>query len=152
MPDSAALSKLHVLIVDDDLMYLDMLAGMLATIGITHVSRADCGAHALEALADRSKAVDCVISDYKMSNGSGLALLQNVRMGRAKSLRPDSCFVLLTGSGDTEVVKLAARLDVSGYLIKPVSAEKLQATIERARARVFPLDFKKYAEVVVPEA
>ena len=134
MSGSSILSKLHVLIVDDDLMLLDMVAGMLATFGITQVLRADSGAHALDAVVDQSRPVDCVISDYKMSNGSGLALLKNVRMGRAKFLRADSCFILLTGSGDTDVVKLAARLDVNGYLIKPVSAVKLQATLERARA------------------
>jgi response regulator of citrate/malate metabolism len=85
-----------------------------------------------------------------MSAGNGLQLLQAVRTGKIKSLRPDSCFILITGTGDPEIVQVAAELDVSGYLVKPVTLEKLRAAIIKGRSRIFPVNMEKYNSVNLP--
>jgi DNA-binding NarL/FixJ family response regulator len=145
------LDGLSALIVDDDLVYLEMVEGMLGMLGITKVVRADSGENAILAMRSETHVTDCVICDCRMSRGNGLQLLQAIRLGRVKNLRPDSCFILLTSEGDKEIVKTAQQLDVSGYLVKPVSVEKLREALTKARTRYFALDFKKYAAVPVPD-
>ena len=152
MTDGSSLKDYTILIVDDDLVFLEMVEGLLEMIGVRNVMRASSGAFAIEAIKESQRVIDCVICDCRMHDVNGLQLLKDVRMGGFKQLRPDSCFILLTSATEPEIVKIAKQLDVSGYLLKPVTVEKLEAAITKARARVFPLDFRKYGAVLVPSA
>lgn len=145
------LDELHVLLVDDDNAFLDLVQAMLNAIGVTHVSRATSGRAAFEVLLSSQKIVDVILCDYHMAEGTGLELLWVVRTGQVKSFRPDACFLLVTASGDHETVALAARLDVSGYLIKPVTPQKLRASIAAGRKRAIKIDFAKYKQVQLPQ-
>jgi DNA-binding NarL/FixJ family response regulator len=71
-------------------------------------------------------------------------------MGQLKFFRPDACFVLLTSASDADTVVMAAELDVSGYLIKPATPDKLRTAITKARSRSIRINFQKYGQVVVP--
>ena len=144
------LQKLSILIVDDDLISLEMVEVMLTMMGVEDITRADSGSNAMGAIRERKQAFDCIICDCKMPNGNGLELLKLIRMGRILNIRPDSCFILLTAVGQTDVVKMAKQLDVSGYLVKPVSIDKLRVTIEKARAKYFSLDADRYGSVEIP--
>jgi CheY-like chemotaxis protein len=144
------LEDLHVLLVDDDLAFLDLLEALLNAVGIKTVSRATSGREAFGLLHNPSRVVDCVLCDYSMAEGNGLQLLQAIRTAKIQNFRPDAWFILLTASGDHEVVGLAARLDVSGYLVKPVTPDKLKTTIVKARARAIRIDFNRYMQVQVP--
>jgi CheY-like chemotaxis protein len=145
------LGDLHVLLVDDDAAFLDLIHAMLNAIGIVHVSRAHSGREAFEILLGGQRVVDVVLCDQNMAEGTGLELLWVVRTGQVKSFRPDACFLLLTASGDHETVATAARLDVSGYLVKPVTPQKLRAAISQGRKRAIRLDFNKYKQVQLPQ-
>jgi CheY-like chemotaxis protein len=149
--DATKIGDLHFLIVDDDSVFLDLIEGLLKAAGVTHITRADSGADAYHKLAKIDRVVDCVLCDYTMAQGNGLQLLQAIRMGKIKFFRPDACFVLLTSSGEPRVVAMAAELDVSGYLVKPVTPEKLYAAIAKARARMIRINVVKYATVAVSE-
>jgi DNA-binding NtrC family response regulator len=150
--DTERLEDLHVLLVDDDNAFLDLVQAMLKAIGVVHVSRADSGRTAFEILLASPRVVDVVLCDQNMAQGTGLELLWVVRTGQVKAFRPDACFVLLTASGDHETVALAARLDVSGYLIKPVTPQKLRTAITAGRKRAIRIDFNKYKAVQLPPA
>ncbi len=142
--------SLHILIVDDDAPMLDLIEALLQSIGVGHVTRADSGVDAFAKLSKTDRVVDCVLCDYTMANGNGLQLLQAIRMGQIKYFRPDACFVLLTASSDPTTVAMAMELDVNGYLVKPVTSDKLRVAISKARARSFRINFQKYSQVVVP--
>jgi DNA-binding NarL/FixJ family response regulator len=142
--------NLHILIVDDDTVMLDLIEALLKSIGVGLVTRATSGAEAFNMLAKAERVVDCTVCDFSMANGNGLQLLQAIRMGQVKNVRTDSCFVLLTSSGDAATVAAAAELDVSGYLVKPATAEKLRLCIAKARSRAIKINFAKYAKVVLP--
>ncbi|MHB1206275.1 MAG: response regulator [Rhodospirillaceae bacterium] len=144
------LEDLHVLLVDDDIAFLDLLEALLQSIGVKIISRATSGRDAFGKLHNAIRVVDCVLCDYSMAEGNGLQLLQAIRTAKVKHFRPDACFILLTASGDHEVVGLAARLDVSAYLVKPVTPDKLKTTIAKARARAIRIDFNRYLQVQVP--
>ncbi|MGZ6228473.1 MAG: response regulator [Candidatus Binataceae bacterium] len=144
------LSELHILLVDDDLAFLSIIEAILRAFGVKMVTVATSGRDAFTKIHHINKVVDVVICDYSMAEGNGLQLLQIIRMGKVKFFRPDACFILLTASGDQGVVGMAARLDVNGYLVKPVTPEKLRETIDKARARTVRIDFERYGRIVVP--
>ena len=141
---------LHVLLVDDDTAFLDLLEALLRSIGVVLVSRAASGRDAFGKLHNSPRVVDCVLCDYSMAEGNGLQLLQAIRTAKIKFFRPDACFIFLTSSSDHDVVSTAARLDVSAYLVKPVTPDKLRVTIRKARARFIKIDFNRYIQVQVP--
>lgn len=145
------LGELHVLLVDDDTAFLDLVQAMLKSIGVAQVTRAASGREAFEKLHGPGPRVDVILCDYNMAQGTGLELLWVVRTGQVKSFRPDACFLLLTASGDHETVSLAARLDVSGYLVKPVTPQKLRTAIVQGRKRAIRIDFAKYKQVQLPQ-
>ncbi len=145
------LGNLHVLLVDDDNAFLDLTHAMLNAVGVVNVSRAQSGREAFEVLMSGRRVIDVVLCDQNMAGGTGLELLWVVRTGQVKSVRPDACFMLLTGSRDHDTVTTAARLDVSGYLIKPVHPQKLGAAISQARRRAIKLDFNRYKQVQLPQ-
>ncbi len=155
-PDSRSAVKedrmedLHVLLVDDDTAFLDLLEALLQYLGVKLITRATSGRDAFGKLHNIERVVDCVLCDYSMAEGNGLQLLQAIRTAKIKYFRPDACFILVTASGDHEVVGMAARLDVSGYLVKPVTPDKLKTTIVKARARAIKIDFNRYSQVAVP--
>jgi CheY-like chemotaxis protein len=142
--------NLHILIVDDDTAMLDIIEALLKSFGVGTISRATSGAEAYNVLSRTDKVVDCTLCDYSMANGNGLQLLQAVRLGQVTHCRPDTSFVLLTSSGDAAVVAMAAELDVSGYIVKPATPEKLQSAIVKARGRAIKIDRARYGRVTVP--
>lgn len=149
--ENERLEELHVLLVDDDNTFLDLVHAMLKSIGVGHVSRATSGRAAFETLLTGQRVVDVVLCDQNMDEGTGLELLWVVRTGQVKHFRPDACFLLLTASGDHETVGLAGRLDVSGYLIKPVTPQKLRTAISQGRKRAIKIDFARYKQVQLPQ-
>ncbi len=149
--DTEDLGNLHILMVDDDTAFLDLVQAMLNAVGVMNVSRAHSGREAFEVLMGGQRVVDVVLCDQNMAEGTGLELLWVVRTGQVKSFRPDACFVLLTASGDHDTVATAARLDVSGYLVKPVTPLKLRAAISQGRKRAIKIDFNKYKQVQLPQ-
>jgi two-component system, chemotaxis family, chemotaxis protein CheY len=143
------LVDLHVLIIDDDDAFITLIHAMLKSLGVGQVTRASSGAEAYQKMRKSERVIDCIICDYHMENGNGLQLLQAVRTATVNPVRPDACFILLTSSSDPETVSSAARLDVSGYLVKPVTKEKIEASITKARSRAIKIDVARYQRVAL---
>lgn len=146
------LGHLHVLVVDDDNTFLDFLQAMLNAIGVQHVSRATSRREAYEILLSSHRVVDVILCDYVMDAGTGLELLWMVRTGQVKMFRPDACFLLLTSSSDRDTVSAAGQLDVSGYIVKPATPDKLRASIMAGRKRAIRIDFARYKQVQLPSS
>jgi YesN/AraC family two-component response regulator len=93
-------------------------------MGDPDVLNAENGLDALELLEKSPKRVDCVIADFNMPVMHGLQLLKRIRMGTGKIQR-HLPVIMLTGHGDTILVKLAIELDVNSFVLKPVTKESL---------------------------
>jgi len=143
---------LSFLIVDDEDSCLAAVEAILRSLGASRIVRAKNGSEAISKLAKAERPIDCTLSDFQMPHGNGLQLLKALRTGLIPSTRPDTCFIMMSGSADTSVVKTAAELDVSGYLVKPLVAEKLRAAISRGRSKYFPVKPHAYAAVPVPQS
>ena len=118
-------SVLKVMIADDQQTSRLLIRSALSDIGITNVAMAKAGDEALQMVM--KSPVHLVISDYHMPKLNGVELLRAVR---AHGPTQKSAFFLLTGSEDTEFLKLAMSLKVNNYLKKPVSVPELKKKIE----------------------
>jgi CheY-like chemotaxis protein len=149
-PEMESIENHHILLVDDDLAFLTLVEAVLKALGVKRISRAASGRDVYNHFRKSIEVVDCIISDYSMAEGNGLQLLHAIRTGLVPNVRPDICFVLLTASGDETTVATAKRLDVSSYLVKPVTPAKLLETIAKARSRAIKIDIPRYKQVAVP--
>jgi len=103
---------IHVLHVDDDRGFTDMVAKFLEREdGQLTVHTAASASDALERLG-RTR-VDCVVSDYDMPGKNGIEFLSDVRESY-----PDLPFILFTGKGSEEIASDAISAGVTDYLQK----------------------------------
>jgi EAL domain-containing protein (putative c-di-GMP-specific phosphodiesterase class I)/CheY-like chemotaxis protein len=114
----------HVLVVDDEPAIARALEGLLARHGF-QVTVAHSGREAIE--KTRLVAFDVIVSDLRMPDVDGRALLRSIR---ADNL--DVPFVFLTGSPDADSAIDAVEYGAFRYLVKPVPPEKLVDTLTRA--------------------
>lgn len=131
MSNAPDYSKKRFLIADDEVFMLGLLERVLRQFNAGGTVKVSDGAAALRAVKDDVSQVDCIISDFNMKPVNGLQLLQAVRAGANPRIPRDQAFIMLTGHGETEVVKTAIMLDVNGYLVKPVAPAKLAETLDR---------------------
>ena len=113
-----------VLVVDDDPDVRFTVSSILEEAGF-EVDTAAHGREGLERLAAR--AYEAVVSDIRMPDMDGLQLLRQLR---ERDL--DLPVVLMTGGPGIETAIQAVEYGAYRYLLKPVSAEDLVATLERA--------------------
>ena len=114
----------NVLVVDDDPGVHRLLGEMLATADYD-VCSASTGGAALEA-AGRNE-FDIILLDVALPDISGIETLRRLR---AESV--SSGVVMISGDDDTKLVVEAMRLGAMDYLVKPLRADKVLATVTLA--------------------
>lgn len=139
------------MVVDDDAEHCKHLAANLKKVGVKQVLSAACGQEALGILTAQPRPVDLILADVQMPNGNGLQLLQALRVGNIKGMRMNSTFVLATASATVGLIQTASSLDANGFVVKPVNADKFEATILKARRTVFPPSPHRHAEIYIPD-
>jgi signal transduction histidine kinase len=117
-----------VLIVDDEILNLTSLAGLLEDDYRVHV--ANSATDALELLADpvRSAGIHVILSDQRMPGMTGVELL-----ARTRELKPDAKRLLITGYTDIEaIVEAINDAAIYKYLRKPIDGQELKLVLARA--------------------
>ncbi len=121
---SARAAKLRLLIVDDDADSLTVLEEML--IGLGHeVLRAADGAAALALALELPP--DVVVSDLQMNGMGGIELMTRLR--KQDRQLP---VIVITGFAGVDSAIEALRAGAHDYLVKPIKANALRVSIERA--------------------
>ena len=116
-----------VLIVDDDPVQRRLLAHAVERLGYRAVVAAS-GREALDHLAaPAGEAVSLVILDLVMPELDGMAVLARLREGE-RTLP----VIVQTAHGGIDVVVRAMRAGAVDFVVKPVSIERLQVSIENA--------------------
>jgi len=118
------LSEARLLIVDDDARMLRVLSRRLERSGFDVLSAAD-GREALETLGHTS--VDLILSDVKMPELDGMALLDAV-----EERCPSTPVVLMTAFGTIDAAVEAIRRGAVDYVSKPFQMDEILLTIRRA--------------------
>ncbi len=114
----------HILIVDDEELYRQLLTTRLGRGGHTLSEAAD-GESALEIA--RAATIDLALVDIKMPGMDGLELLT-----RLKSIDPRMEVVILTGHANVDSAITAMKLGAFDYLSKPYKLSELDITVDRA--------------------
>ncbi|PIK16206.1 response regulator [Halobacteriovorax sp. JY17] len=113
-----------VLIVDDEPDILELMEEEFNYYGYKTMT-ADCGVDAIEKI--RSNHFDIIVSDYKMPNGNGMAVLDEVNSMSA-DIRPDFFFV----SGQADIsIKDAIDAGAKKFFSKPFDLDDLIKEIEK---------------------
>lgn len=115
-------TKITVLIVDDEPDILELMDEEFKYCSYKTVT-AICGNDAI-AILDRQK-IDIVVSDYKMSNGNGMAVLSHVNKMAVKPL-----FFFVSGQADVSVED-ALRAGAKKFFPKPFDLDELIKDIEK---------------------
>lgn len=113
-----------ILAVDDAAPMRAIIRGILESGGFSEVLEAKDGVEALEIL-DKVK-VDLVVADWKMPRLDGYGLLRKLREDERFKTLP---FLMVTIEGQKENVLKAVKAGVSGYVLKPIPADKLLGKI-----------------------
>jgi two-component system, NtrC family, response regulator HydG len=115
----------RILVVDDQDMMRDSLAGILAREHHDVVACSD-GAAALARLAAGGR-FDLLITDLRMPRMDGMQLLQE-----ARRILPDLPVVMMTAHGSISSAVDAMRQGAYDYLQKPFDGDAIQALVDRA--------------------
>jgi two-component system cell cycle response regulator len=127
--DKIALGGRVVCVVDDDAIYREYLAALLAESKLNVMQAAD--GHELTRILEQ-KSVDCIVLDYVLAAETGLSLHQQLRE-RFRKLPP---VVMLTADENQRTAIKAFRIGVSDYVLKRgLKAPELLSSIGNAIAR-----------------
>ncbi|MDE1570929.1 response regulator [Aquabacter sp. P-9] len=121
------MSEPRVLLVDDDPDILAELSEGLTVLGIP-TRTAETAVEALD-LVQRHEALQIIVTDLQMPRIDGIELLQKLAVRRHN--RPMAAIVI-TGHASLDRAVGALRLHAVDFLQKPLSAEEVAHSIERA--------------------
>jgi two-component system, chemotaxis family, chemotaxis protein CheY len=113
-------SQLRFLVVDDFSTMRRIVKNLLQELGYANVQEADDGSSALPML--KTGNFDFVITDWNMPQLPGLELLKAVRADPNLTHLP---VLMVTAEAKREQIVEAAQAGVSGYVIKPFTAQTL---------------------------
>ncbi|MGA7578197.1 MAG: response regulator [Desulfobaccales bacterium] len=121
------MEKFKVLIVDDELDFLDIIIKRLKVRGI-EVSGVQSGQLALEALDSRDP--DVIILDVMMPGLDGIETLREI-----KKKKPLTEVIMLTGRASVDSGIQGMNLGAFDYLIKPIALDELLEKVRQAYER-----------------
>ncbi len=124
--DRPDLSRLTLLVVDDNDQMRTIIGAVLAGAGVRNLHFAPDGRHGLASLA--ANEIDVAFVDYEMPVMHGLDFISAVRgMAGDKRFLP---IIMLTGHSDLKRLNAARDRGVTEFLAKPVSARTILKRLE----------------------
>ena len=129
------LAQLRVLIVDDNPAAREILQEPLSTVA-NRVDTVASGAEAIAAVRrhDASEPYDIVFMDWRMPGMDGLLASRHIKSDETLAHQP--AIVLVTAFGREEVREEAERLQLDGFLVKPVTKSMIVDTLVNVFAHV----------------
>ena len=124
----AAPKRKHILVIDDDSRMLKIIK--LHLHEKYDVATAISGKVAFKFL--ENKTTNLILLDFEMPDENGIAVLEKLRANPATK---DIPVIFLTGITDRKKIQEALVMKPQGYLLKPIDAERLDATIDSILVR-----------------
>ncbi|MBF0361336.1 MAG: response regulator [Oligoflexia bacterium] len=125
------ISELSILLVDDSQCMHEISRHILEDLGAKDITTAYSGNDAwkiINKLQLQDKIFDLIISDWSMSDGSGIELLKKIR---STDLYKNIPFFMLTAEIVDDSVNIAQREGVSEYITKPFSQDTIVTIIKK---------------------
>ena len=120
------MSKLHVLVVDDEPLIRWSMTETLAQAGC-EVSEAGNAKEALQHLGAAAPAPDVILLDYRLPDSNDLRLLERIR-----GMVPTSVVVMMTAFGTPAMQEGALALGAHRVVSKPVDMPDLLPLVQEA--------------------
>ena len=117
------LKNSKVLVIDDNLMYRDVVKDLLHELNFDAVVAKD-GAEALDVI--RRQHIDIIITDFKMPGMNGLELTRKV-----KEIAPSARIIIYSGITPDAAQESEMRYEADAFLKKPVNLEKVSEVLAR---------------------
>ncbi|MCG5511090.1 chemotaxis response regulator CheY [Ectothiorhodospira lacustris] len=122
---------MKILIVDDFSTMRRIIKNLLRDLGYNNTAEADDGSTALPMLQNGN--YDFLVTDWNMPGMPGIDLLRAVR---ADPRLKDMPVLMVTAEAKREQIVEAAQAGVSGYIVKPFTAETLKEKINKIFERL----------------
>ncbi len=119
------MSNVSILIVDDEITYLELLKSLLLQEGFQNVLTEDNPKKVIDIL--RKRHIDLIILDIYMPQMSGLELLEEIYLHY-----PYIPVIMVTAVDDIDIALQAIKLGAYEFITKPPDADRLVLTINRA--------------------
>lgn len=117
-------APVHILLVDDEIRYVEVLSNRLAKRNIT-ATKAYSGTEAIQAL--RKQDFDVVVLDLKLEDMNGIEVLKILR-----KMDPEIKVIMLTGHGSEQAAIDGIKEGAFDYLTKPCELDELIEKIRKA--------------------
>jgi DNA-binding NtrC family response regulator len=122
--DKSTSDPIRVLLVDDEMGYVDVLANRLSRRQMV-VTKAYSGIEGIQAL--RKNDFDVAVLDLKMEDMDGIEVLKIF-----KKIYPEMAVIMLTGHGSALAAEEGIKCGAFDYLTKPCELEELIRKIKEA--------------------
>lgn len=125
------MNKYRVILIDDEMLIRKLVRMKLDVDGLNLeiVGEHSNGLEAMEAINETKP--DIVISDICMPEEDGISFGE-----KCIKAFPNTKIIILTGFDDFDYVRRSLKAGVFDYLMKPVQAEELNASVARATAQI----------------
>ncbi|WP_183909886.1 chemotaxis response regulator CheY [Simiduia aestuariiviva] len=123
--------NMKILIVDDFSTMRRIIKNLLRDLGFSNTQEADDGATALPML--KAGDFDFLVTDWNMPGMTGIELLKQVRADEKLAALP---VLMVTAEAKRDQIIEAAQAGVSGYVVKPFTAQVLKEKIDKIFERV----------------
>lgn len=120
----SAFAHKSILIIDDEKFSRSIITRLLSPLLVVEACDGEQGLHQFR--ADHS--VGMVLCDFNMPVMDGLRFLKAIRS--TPHGRNGVPVLMLTGTSDSALVGVALKLDVDGFIVKPVSQSALESRIK----------------------
>jgi two-component system, chemotaxis family, chemotaxis protein CheY len=130
------LDGIKILVVDDESFMRTTIKAVLRAAGRFDVLEADDGDVALGEV-ERWKP-DVVLCDITMPRMGGLRFVELLRRHPEAAMR-ETPVIILTGRAEVTTVVAASKLQINGYLVKPVSPKQIAAQLQKTFAARQPI-------------
>ena len=119
-----------VLIIDDDPVFMEAMATLLANLHGAIVLRACNGVEAFQHLDNQKEAISLIICDLNMPECNGIEVI--CELGRRRIQTP---VLVVTGAvyavvSAAEILARSHKLNILDIVVKPVRYDRLSATID----------------------
>jgi len=131
----------NILVVDDEKIERNGIIFLVKKMGFDlSVYEASNGLEALEALKERD--FDILLTDVKMPFMDGIELITN-----AITFCNDMKIIIFSGYNEFEYAKLAVKLGVSDYILKPVNPDEFENTLNKVIHEIDDLQLEKEIKI-----
>ncbi len=125
-----------ILVLDDEQGMRSFLKVMLEKEGYA-VTLSDSVQTGLDAI--KKNAFDLIISDLRLTDGSGIDFLR-----QAREIAPHTFFIIITAYATLETALEAIKLGASDYIVKPFKIDMLRAAVKNALEKKMLMDENQY--------